>query len=173
MGMRIRSTGAAPAETQTNGTGRWQDRKESFQALLAALEAGDLSAAQQAGAKLKELASAGSPASTNSPAVAPSAAALADTSSTPGTDSGATATAAPAGTFKSELAQLLQFLEEGDLPDAQTAAKTLQAQNTRHHHRHHYQAGAGVTAGATALTQVAVPAVTAVETGQATTPAAT
>jgi hypothetical protein len=109
--MRI-SANNATSGAQVNGNSAWQQRRQNFQDMFAALKAGDLGGAQKAYAALSGNASSNAAGNAN-----------------------ATSSNGP-------LAQLGQALQAGDLAGAQQAAQALQAARGGHHHHHAEQAGA-------------------------------
>lgn len=122
MGMRIGNSSPS-ASTQSVGSGQWQQRQQGVKDLLAALQGGDLSAAQKAFAAITG-SSAGASTSSNTAST-----------STSSTSSGA------GSNGNGPLAQIGHALANGDLAAAQQAAQSWQASRSSasggHHHHHH------------------------------------
>ena len=128
MGMRIGST-STNSSLQSVSTNQWQQRQQSFQNLMSALQSGNLSAAQSAYATLT-----GGSASSSTATAATS------------TATSATGTAS-ASSNTSPLAQIGQALANGDLAGAQAAAQQLQASRAAGHHHHHHGGSSGSGSG--------------------------
>ncbi len=125
----VSQTSSLYASQQLNGM---QSQRQNFQALAAALQSGNLSAAQSAFAQMMQ----------NSPIGQ-------------GTQS---STASPNQTLTTDFSNLAKALQSGNVSDAQKAFATLQQDmssvaKTHHgHHRHHAQAASALDSTGTADT---------------------